>query len=146
MVSMKPIRALAVGILAVLFLSPSMAQNAATPNPAFTLPPHPGMAGMYGSMGGVYSPDHRPFRLPRVTGFGPRHGMFGSMAGVYGPYDRPDRPPRATSYGPRQSMFGSMAGVYGPQDRPDRLYHLPTMTGMSGMFGSMGNVYGPYLR
>jgi hypothetical protein len=110
-------------------------------------------AGMYGSMGNVYSPYYRQFHhygmqgmaparpgqagapvLPWATG--PYAGMYGSMGNVYSPYYR-----RHSAYagpGTRGAIpAGGTAGLSTAH---------PVASPYSGMYGSMGNVYSPYYR
>lgn len=79
-------------------------------------------AGMYGSMGNVYSPYYRKFHTP-------------GMIGMYGPHSLPVIPEAGMSApgyitSPYSGMYGSMGNVYSPYYRR---YHRPFPPGMSGM-------------
>ena len=94
-------------------------------------------AGMYGSMGNVYSPYYRQFHFPGMA------GMTGMAA-----------PAQATGQAPAQAT----PGMPGPAFSPGSATYPAPMPGAGasgaapypnpygGMYGSMGNVYSPYYR
>ena len=143
----RPYNRTRISLLLLILLSSgySLAQGISGPY-GTNYVPNP-YAGMFGSMGNVYSPYYRRFH---------QQGMIG-MTGM-GIAEEPVVPYQTNPYA---GMFGSMGNVYSPYYRQFHQQGMSGMTGMgiaeepvvpyqinpyAGMFGSMGNIYSQHYR
>jgi hypothetical protein len=119
----------------VLFSGHALAQGMAGMSPGGQIPsPY---AGMFGSMGNVYSPYYRQFHPPGMA------GMSGMVAPAQGMGQVPAQP---TPGMPHPAMWPGAAVAPPPLLGTGVPGASPYPSPYGGMFGSMGNVYSPYYR